>query len=205
MVTLTPVLERWSFECPFWPVEQTDFFFELPRRPTPQRVATAAWALIGRSVTADDLSVGASDAAAAIEKYLADDDGSFAPGGLRVGAGDIVIDPGCCIGLDEWRRWLLVAGGAVIDLGHDPDVLIEHRGPVVRVWQDVAASVPAPGDPHLDLSREALPGLLDGVQRDLAGFLAALHPWVSAIHSGLADPLTAAVDRRLQISAAFDG
>ncbi|MEV4706834.1 hypothetical protein [Actinoplanes sp. NPDC049316] len=205
MITLTPVLERWSADCPFWPAEQTDFYFAVPRMPTLQQVGAVVWTLIGRSVTADDLSLTAANAAEAIEKYLTRDDEAFAPGGLRVGSDDVVIDPGCCVGLDEWRDWLRVIGGEVIDLGHDPDALIEHRGPVVRVWKSggqlPSGSVLDPGEPHIDISRYALPTLLVAVQQDLVGFLDALQPWVRGIRADLADPLAAAVDRRLQISA----
>jgi hypothetical protein len=204
MIALTPVLERWSADCPFWPAEPTGWYLPVPRRPTLPQVGTVAWTLIGRSVTADDLSIGATDAAEAIETYLTCDDGDFAPGGLRVGDGDVVIDPGCCVGLDEWRDWLRVIGGEVIDLGHDPDPLIEHRGPVVRVWKDGdrLASRPAPGpdEPHIDIPRHTLPSLLSAVQQDLAGFLTFLHSWARDIRVDLADPLAAAVDRRLRIS-----
>src|SRR5689334_1474183 len=204
MITLMPVLERWAFDCPFWPVEQTDFFLPVPRRPTTRQMGTVVWALIGRSVTADDLSLTAADAAQAIENHLTSDDGDFAPGGLRVVSDDVVIDPGCCVGLDEWRDWLRVAGGEVIDLGHDPDPLIEHRGPGVRVWKDGGqrprGQAPSPDEPHIDIPRHALPNLLDAVRQDLAGFLTCLHPWAQDIRADLADPLVAAVDRRLQIS-----
>jgi hypothetical protein len=133
------------------------------------------------------------------------DDEDFAPGGLRVGDDDVVIDPGCCVGLDEWRDWLRVLDGEVIDLGHDPDALVEHRGPVVRVWKSggrlPSGSVLDPDESHIDISRAALPQLLGAVRQDLLGFLSALHPWAQGIRTDLADPLTAAVDRRLQISA----
>ncbi|HEX5597152.1 MAG TPA: hypothetical protein VFX61_14230 [Micromonosporaceae bacterium] len=205
---MTPVLERWSVDCPFWIAEQDEFFLPVSRRPTPGRLGATVWALIARSITGEDLSVTATSAAEAIEAYLTCDDEDFAPGGLRITAGDVVIDPGCCVGLDEWRDWLQVLGGQVIDLGHDPNVLVEHRGPVLRLWQDkdqlLPAELPGPGDQHIDIPRKALPGLLREVHRDLVGFLAALHPWARTIVADLADPLTAAVDRRLRISEPLD-
>ncbi|GLY07814.1 hypothetical protein [Actinoplanes sp. NBRC 101535] len=205
MITLTPVVERWFADCPFWPAEQTGFTVAVPRTPTSQQVGAVVWALIGRAVTADDVSITAANAAEAIDGYLACADEDYAPGGLRVRDGDVVIDPGCCVGLDEWRDWLRVIDGAVIDLGHDPDPLIEHRGPVIRVWKDCGqrsfGQVPGPDEPHVDVPRHVLPNLLGAVQQDLAGFLTALRPWVQGIRADLADPLVAAVDRRLQISA----
>lgn len=205
MIMLTPVLERWSADCPFWPTEPTDFYVPVPRKPTSQQVGTVVWTLIGRTVTTDDLSITATDAAEAIAKYLTSDDEDFAPGGLRVGDDDVVIDPGCCAGLDEWRDWLRVIDGEVIDLGHDPDALVEHRGPVVRVWKNgghlPAGSILDPCEPHIDIPRQALPIVLSSVQQDLVGFLTALHPWARDIRADLARPLVAAVDRCLQISA----
>src|SRR5690242_9520648 len=98
---MTPVLERWCVvDCPFWAVEQNEFFLPVPQRPTPGQLGAVMWALIGRIVTGDDLSIIPATTAEAIEMYLACDDGDFAPGGLRVTANDVAVDPGCCVGLD---------------------------------------------------------------------------------------------------------
>ena len=82
---------------------------------------------------------------------------------------------------------------------------VEHRGRVVRVWKDVGQrpSEPTldPDEPHIVIPRHTLPALLGTVEQDLAGFLTALHPWAWGTRAGLAGPLVAAVDRRLQISA----
>lgn len=166
------------------------------------------WALIGRNVTVDDMSIIVADPAEAIEAYLTSDDDTYAPGGLRVTDDDGVIDPGCCVGLDEWRDWLGVVGGQVIYLGHDPDVLLEPRGPVLRLWQDkdqlLPGKLPGPSERYIDIPRDALLHLLQGVHQDLAGFLVALREWAQNIVPGLADQLVLAVDRRLQISAPLD-
>jgi hypothetical protein len=199
VITMTPVLARAASACPFWPVDQDELFLAVPRRPAPGQVGAAVWALIERSVTADGLPGSAREA---IETFLTSSDEDFTPGGLRVADGAVVIDPGCCLGLDEWRNWLQVPGGHPIDLGHDPDVLLEHRGPVLRVWKDKER--PGPQDQYLDLPRDALLPLLRAVHQDLVGFLGALHAWTRHIAADLADPLTDAVDRRLQISAPLD-
>ena len=198
MITLVPVLERWNVDCPLWPVERGDFLLPVPRVPAAEQTGAVMWALIGLSVTDNDLALTVASATEAIEKYLGrDDDGDYAPGGLRVVAGDVVIDPGCCVGLDEWREWLGLARGEVIDLGHDPDVAAEQCGPVVRIWKDKRTH----RGPYIDVPRDTLPGILAGVQQDLAGFLAALHPWACEIDPRLADRLVDDVDRRLRISA----
>ncbi|GLY30852.1 hypothetical protein Kisp02_42170 [Kineosporia sp. NBRC 101731] len=201
------MLERWSVvDCPFWVVEQPQYFVPVSARPTPGQVGAAMWALIGRTATADDLSIIPATATEAIETYLTSDDGDFAPGGLQITAPDVVIDPGCCFGLDEWRTWLEVLHGDNIYLGHDPDVSLEHRGSTVRLWKtkDEIRPGEAPGDHHTDIPRDALARLLRDVQQDLIGFLTALRPWAQAIVPHLAEPLTLAVDQRLRISAPLE-
>lgn len=204
---MTPMMERWYVGCPFWPVDSPDFLLVVPRRPTPLQVGTLVWALIGRSLTTDDLTVTATDAADALAVHLNLDE-DYAPGGLRVTAGGTVIDPGCCLGLDEWRDWLRLLDGVGIGLGHSPDSGVDHRGSVLRLWEGDDLQPPGqnPGadDRYIDIPADALPSLLSAVQQDLAGFLAALRPWAQAIAPDLADRLTTAVDRRLQISAPLD-
>ncbi|SNY71552.1 hypothetical protein [Paractinoplanes atraurantiacus] len=70
--------------------------------------------------------------------------------------------------------------------------------PVLEQW---FATAVGPDEPHIDIPRDDLPKLLADVQHDLAGFLTALRPWALDIRADLADPLVAALDRRLQVSA----
>ncbi|MGC5022556.1 hypothetical protein [Micromonospora sp. DT47] len=206
-LTMIPVLERWSYACPYWPVEPGGFLVPVPRRPTPAQVGTVVWALVGPGVTADDLSTSAVDATGAVEEYLTGDNG-YAAGGLRVTDGEVVVDPGCCVGLDEWRDWREALDGHVPYLGHDPDVLLEHRGPVLRLWKSrdelPAGAVPRPDEQYLDIPRDVLPQLLRSVQQDLTGLLTALLPWARDTVPDLAGPLVASVDERLRISAPLD-
>ena len=87
-------------------------------------------------------------------------------------------------------------------------MLLEHRGPVLRLWKDkdhlLPAELPGAGDQYIDIPRDTLLPLLCAVQEDLLGFLAALHAWTQNIAADLAGPLTVAVDRRLHISAPLD-
>jgi hypothetical protein len=202
VISMTPVLARGASACPFWPAEVDDYYLVLRRLPAPEQVGAAVWALIERSVTAEGLPGTATEA---IETYLTSSDDDFAPGGLRVTDGEVVVDPGCCVGLDEWRNWLEVPAGHPIDLGHDPDVLLEHRGPVLRLWKDkdhlIPGKPPGADEQYIDMPRDALLPLLRAVRQDLVGFLAALHAWTRGIDAELAEPLAAAVDRRLRISA----
>ncbi|MEU5941425.1 hypothetical protein ABZ807_20085 [Micromonospora sp. NPDC047548] len=205
---MIPVLERWSYDCPFWPVEQGEFLLPVPRRPTPAQVGTVMWALVGYHVTADDESVSVATATEAVEAYLTSGADGYAAGGLRVTDGRVVVEPGCCVGLDEWRDWLDVLDGRVPDLGHEPDVLLEDRGPVLRLWQDRDAlppgTVAGPDEPHIDIPRDAFSGLLRSVQQDLTGFLGGLREWSWDIVPDLADLLVASVDERLSVTAPLE-
>ncbi|MBN6055675.1 hypothetical protein JYK22_27335, partial [Nonomuraea sp. RK-328] len=206
---MVPVLERSPAHCPFWAVEPGELLIVVPRLPTPEKVGAVVWALIERSVTDDDLSTAVANAAEAIETHLTSSDEDYAPGGLRVTAGDVVIDPGCCVGLDEWRYWLDALDGRPVYLGHDPDVWLEDRGAVLRLRRDEDQFLPGeladqPGQ-YIDIPRDALPGLLEGVRQDLAGFLVALHQWAHDLVPEMADHLVLTVDRRLRVSAPLDG
>ncbi|MFD7654514.1 hypothetical protein ACFV4N_11105 [Actinosynnema sp. NPDC059797] len=200
MVRLIPVLERSFADCPFWPAEGDGFHLVVPRRPSSGQVGALVWALVTWAATDDDGEVVAGDAAEAVARCLAvEGEDDFAAGGLRVVAGDLVLDPGCCVGLDEWRGWLEVAAGGQADLGHDPAVWVEHRGQVVHLsW---CHDDDRPTGVGLDVPRADLRALLGEVRADLLGFLAALDPWARRAVPGLADRLVAHVDRRLAIGA----
>lgn len=185
-----------------------DAFDDLPVPSEAGPIGAVVWALVG-PVGDDHLSVIAADAAEAIDVFLACDDGEYcAAGGLRVVEGDVVIDPGCCNGLDEWRDWVGAVKGHTVGFGHDPDVWVEPRGPLVRVWEDESEftmdDVPGPNARHIDFARDDLPALLLGVQRDLSDFLRTLHRWALDVVPAQADRLTDAVDRRLEISRRLD-
>lgn len=205
---MTPVLERPFGDCPFWSVEPGEYFLEVPRSPTAGRVATLAWALVAHGAGDVDLHADVPDAAGAVEAFLAadaDEDGDrHSPGGLRVASGGLVVQPGCCFGLEEWRTWLDVLDGEAIWLGHSPDAVMAHRGEVVRIWPDDDLVNPRRTGPHVDVPTAALPGLLRDVRRDLVGFLDALGAWARSVVPDRADRFVAAVDRRLVISPSLD-
>lgn len=131
------------------------------------------------------------------------------PGGLRPvdTVTGMAVVPGCCAGLEDWREWAQVIAGGTPWLGHDPGPEIEVVGDELRVWQhggpDRQQSRSA--DANVVVPRLALPGLLTDVQRDLAGFLAALEAWT--IRMGLEErgrALVRAVDRNFAITAPLD-
>ncbi|MER5267811.1 hypothetical protein ABTZ99_37500 [Actinosynnema sp. NPDC002837] len=200
MITMTPVVERPVGDCPFWSVEPGEYHVEVPRSPTPSRVAVLAWALVAHGVDDVDLHADVSDAVGAVDAFLAAEDERHVPGGLRIVAGDVVADPGCCFGLDEWRTWLEVLDGEAIWLGHSPDTVVQHRGEVVRIWPNEDLANPRFTGPHVDIARDALLGHLREVREDLVGFLDALGTWARSTVPDRADRFVAAVDRRLGIS-----
>jgi len=109
----------------------------------------------------------------------------------------MVVVPGCCAGLEDWRGWADVLTGGWPWLGHDPDPEVEVAGDDLRVWQDAGRA-----GVNVVVPRLVLPILLRSVQQDLAGFLAALEAW--AKHIGLGETGTAlaeAVDRDFTITA----
>ncbi|MEV1319970.1 hypothetical protein AB0J14_28265 [Micromonospora arborensis] len=133
----------------------------------------------------------------------------IAAGGLQVrdSTTGTVVTPGCCAGLEDWRDWAQALIGDAPWLGHDPGPEVEIVRDGLRVWQD--------GDPnryrgrwagvHVELPHRALPGLLNGVHRDLIGFLEALTGWATRV--GLQQRGTAlveAIDKNFAITAPLD-
>lgn len=133
----------------------------------------------------------------------------IAAGGLQVrdSITGTVVTPGCCAGLEDWRDWAQVLIGDSPWLGHDPGPEVEVVNDDLRVWQD--------GGPnrfrgrwagvHVDLPHRVLPRLLNGVQRDLIGFLNALTGWATRV--GLQQQGTAlvqAIDKDFAITTPFD-
>ncbi|MBF4999462.1 hypothetical protein IRT45_20140 [Nocardia sp. BSTN01] len=131
-------------------------------------------------------------------------------GGLRLldTVTGMVVVPGCCAGLEDWRDWGQVLTGGSPWLGHDPgpEVEIGVDGGL-RVWQDGG-----PNRHHgqwagtsVVLPRLVLAGLLRNVREDLVGFLALVEAWTA--RNGLGENGTAlveAIDRNFTITAPLD-
>ncbi|GLY51259.1 hypothetical protein [Lentzea sp. NBRC 102530] len=117
-------------------------------------------------------------------------------GGLRVRdtAAGVQVEPGCCAGLEEWRGWSCLVDGEQPWLGHSPDPGLEFRDGVARLWQDVEHT----DGPACEIPLADVPAHLEGVQRDLAGFLGLVRQWAP---DGLGDRLAARFDAEFRISA----
>ena len=123
-------------------------------------------------------------------------DDLFAAGGLRVTdhSTGVTFLPGCCNGLEDWREWYgIVDFGAPASFGHDPDPAAELIDGTVRLTVDAEQD----DSPVIDLPAADLRPLLDGVERDLAGFLALATGWAGEQLADHAAPVAAALARVL--------
>ncbi|MGW6934161.1 hypothetical protein ACWGE0_29175 [Lentzea sp. NPDC054927] len=129
-------------------------------------------------------------------RVLLEQDRLIMPGGLLVRdtRTGVVIEPGCCQGLEEWRDWLGVLDGVHPWLGHSPDPLVRIGDGLVRVWpDDRQADGPACEVPLADL-----PAHLAVVRQDLLGFLELVR---KRAPYGMGEELAAALDEHFRISA----
>lgn len=161
------------------------------------------------SVLAHRLDVASRERRDEVVDTLLAEDFLIVAGGLRLvdDVTGMVVVPGCCMGLEDWRDWVQVLAGGTPWLGHDPGPDVEVIGDDLRVWQDGG-----PGrhhgrwaDTNVLMPRLALSELLRDVHRDLLGFLTVLGGWTRRI--GLAErgvALTEAVDRNFAITARLD-
>ena len=105
----------------------------------------------------------------------------------------VVIEPGCCQGLEDWRDWRGVLDGVHPWLGHSPDPKVEI-GEVVRVWPDENRT----DGPACEIPLAELPVHLAVVQQDLLGFLGLVREWAPY---GMGPRLAEAFDTHFRISA----
>jgi hypothetical protein len=110
-------------------------------------------------------------------------DGFVLPGGLRFKeGGQVKIIPGCCCGLENWREWLDVPHGKkYLWAGHNPSPWCEYFDNHIRIWQDEKEE----GVDSIEFEIPEMEVLLEGVERDLLGFLAILKKWVAYVSPGL--------------------
>lgn len=123
----------------------------------------------------------------------------FAAGGLRVtdSATGVVLLPGCCSGLEDWREWYQVLeGSGQVWFGHDPDPCAERDGENVRLTVDAEHNNSA----VIELSAADLLRLLAAAEHDLASFLVLTVDWAAQNLPGHADAVTIALARALDVA-----
>ncbi|MFI9812758.1 hypothetical protein [Saccharothrix variisporea] len=188
---LVPVIEdSRSQSFGLWPVSEPARWLVLGAAMTADQVGTALyWVLSGCADREPP-----ADLPAAVERVITADDVVVA-GGLVVRGPGVVVEPGCCCGLEDWRDWTDVARGEIPYLGHDPSPQPEFLDGVVRVWVDEDRR-----QGYVDVEQVALPGLLESAQRDLMAFLDRTRAWAERYAPGRAAELVAALDRLLHVT-----
>ncbi|RSM76904.1 hypothetical protein DL991_22655 [Amycolatopsis sp. WAC 01375] len=124
----------------------------------------------------------------------------FLAGGLLLEADGVSLTPACCCDLTDWPDWHGLTQGNGPDLGHGPGTVFEFDGEIIRFWPDVDdEDWESPEGRRLEIRRQDLPGLLQGVLRDLVGFLDALRAWMRNVEPTYADHVVAAVRGYLRV------
>lgn len=90
------------------------------------------------AVLAHRLDAASRDRRDEVVDTLLAEDFLIVAGGLRLvdTVKGMVVVPGCCAGLEDWRDWVRVLTGGALWLGHDPGLEIEIIGDDLCVWQD---------------------------------------------------------------------
>lgn len=209
VIVMQPVLEtRAPDDFSLWPVavDTSSRFTALSGNLTSAEVGTALMFIARCNDIDPDPEVGddrpprPADPLASFLHGLLTFDDLFASGGLRVvdGSTGVTLLPGCCGGLEDWRGMYAVLDGAGSPfLGHDPDPVVDRSGESVRLVVDFEQS----DSPVIELTAVELRRLLDGVERDLADFLALAADWVRPHLPDHAGPVIEALARVLDVPA----
>ncbi|MEV5581209.1 hypothetical protein AB0L39_21930 [Streptomyces parvus] len=209
MIVLQPVLEVHApADFALWPVAEGKPFTHmvLDGRLTSAEIGTALMLIAGCNdidpdpAAGDDRPPRPADPLASFLHGLLTFDGLFAAGGLRVEdtSTGVTLLPGCCSGLEDWRgMYAAIDGTGSAYLGHDPDPVVElaDSGDSVRLVVDIERS----DSPVIEVSAVELRRLLDGVGRDLAGFLALAAGWARRNLPDHAEPVIDALIRVLAV------
>jgi hypothetical protein len=131
----------------------------------------------------------------------------IATGGLLLTntATGIIIPPGCCGGVEDWRAWTEISSGGQPWLGHSPAPWVEHLDSHVRVWADGGNNEIKPdNEPSVLIPLTELADLLHSVQRDLQGFVDAVTHWAAGLAPDVAADLVTQLDQSFRITEPLD-
>lgn len=187
-----------------WPtaVPNADRLLVLSGQMSPLEVGTAMAVLTGYNH--DDTDDPAPETSPGIRRIqnLLNVDLVIAPGGvlLQDTATGVVIAPGCCFGLENWRDWLGLIHGDEVWLGHGTTAHLEHRGKLVKVWPNMDPPARTP----IELPLADLPDLLHSVHAKLNGFLTLAEQWASRYAPALAPALIAKLNEDLNIGSPLE-
>lgn len=127
---------------------------------------------------------------AATPRGLLQEEMTLFPGGLRVSAPEVTVNPGCCFGLEDWRSWLRLLDREPIWMGHDPGVVQEFAGDAVHLSQEGQ-------ERFVRLPLAELPRLLTGVREQLLALL-------SLVERKEGPEVAALLDRDLHVTDPLD-
>ncbi|OAL11549.1 hypothetical protein A4V12_30215 [Streptomyces noursei] len=124
-----------------------------------------------------------------------------AAGGFRVtdnATDTVLVQPGCCSGLEGWRDWLEVLDGTgYAYFGDDPFSVAERVNDMVRLTLDAHGT---DGSPVIELSVDQVRKLVAGAQQDLQDFLNLAGTWAEQHLPAHAAAATAALSRALDLA-----
>lgn len=135
-----------------------------------------------------------TDPRAVVERIL--DAGALgAQGGVRLvdDATRTVLDPGCCVQVEDWLDWAdLLQGGSLV-LGHEPELVVDVRGGTCVAWTtdraDHEGRGPLPHEPRVEFPAADVPEQIAGMRRDLAATIDGVGLWATTVVPDLADDL----------------
>lgn len=205
MLIMDPVLETYeAADFTLWPTagRPTDRVLVLSGDLSPLEVGTAMAVLAGYNKTRRTRHDPGPEDGLAMLCGLVSVESVIAPGGLRLrdSATGVIVPPGCCFGLENWRDWQGLLVGETPWLGHDPTPGVEHSGSLVRLRPDAERPAGLP----IELALSELPELLESVRSALAGFLGLVEAWaVRDFPAALAAQVVAKLDEDLAMSASL--
>ena len=166
-------IERWPWAIA--PVDKSMRFWPISRSSTDAEVGLVVARL------AEEMQVESSNDATRILHELLKCDRWQAEGGLAIAVGDeVVITPGCCSGLEDWRGWWLPLTKRISpDLGHDPAPWTEFlNDETIRIWEDGGNEREHCGL-CVDLTAEQLKLRINAAHHNLHDFLQRLDQWLT--------------------------
>lgn len=166
-VQLLPVIEGGFIGADWSPPRGGDRWIVLSGETSDDDIVRVIGSIAGYGTR-----IGVQDTLRATTAAVADASSTVVAGGLLFRAGDFVIEPGCCCGIETWREWYGVKkDGQSPWLGHDPMAWIDCSGDAAVVWSDEANGESA------TVAYAEIRDALGVAASDLAAFVGRLRDW----------------------------